>query len=74
MVGLQTAMLGELPRGYSMSCKGVDTHVEDTSYESPLVVIETDTAGSLDVCVFNVQISCAYNDMSDERYPLGVEG
>ena len=36
------------------------THVQNASHERLLLLIETDSASSLDVCVFDVQISCAF--------------
>ena len=36
------------------------THVQNTSHKGLLLLIETDTAGSLDVRIFNVQITCAF--------------
>ena len=36
------------------------THVQNASNEGPLLVIETDTAGSLNVGIFNIQVPCAY--------------
>ena len=36
------------------------THVQNTSHKRLLLLIETDTASSLDVCILDVQISCAF--------------
>lgn len=38
----------------------IDTHVENASHKRPLILIETDTASSLNIGIFNVQVSCAY--------------
>lgn len=38
----------------------IDTYIENASHKRPLILIETDTAGSLNIGVFNVQVSCAY--------------
>ena len=42
------------------------THVQNTSYKRLLLLIETDTAGSLDIRIFNVQISCTFYALSDQ--------
>ena len=42
------------------------THVQDTSHKRLLLLVETDTAGSLDVRIFNIQISCAFYALSDQ--------
>lgn len=39
---------------------GIDTHVENASHKRPLLLIETDTTSSLNIGIFNVQVSCAY--------------
>lgn len=36
-----------------------DTHVENTSNKRLLLLIETDTAGSLNVGILNVQVACS---------------
>ena len=36
------------------------THVQNTSHNRLLLLIETDTASGFDVCIFDVQISCAF--------------
>ena len=38
----------------------MDTHVQNTSHKRLLLLIETDTASSLDVCILNVQVACAF--------------
>ena len=58
-----------------MRCPVIDTHIQHTSYKRFLVLIETDTASSFYVGVFNVEISCSYmalqlrvwNGCDDER-------
>ena len=41
-------------------CSVMGTHVQNTSHKRLLLLIETDTASGLDVCIFDVQISCTF--------------